>query len=1733
LMKLIYILTIFQVLTSSLFAVCAGNSLGACSQSQAQSIPPSVTCAIDAVALTDAAQNAASVKRTSFAQIPVRFNHNGGPTLTYTARLTGLSSADSGTSITESECEGSLTAFFNKAELKTLNISVFQVEINRTIPSQIPLQIVFDNLPPVITIQRVFPGTGIEEGQGLEYSAGTTYFTSQDIFLRARVVDPAPAQDPEKLSVQIISGLSIKPPPVPGDTQNPGSFAFPLNLGSEPEGEYDLRIAGLDSTSELFEDGSPANISDGILLRVVLDKTDPVLTRLELIKNPQTENQTVENIPGVFIKSGRVRVRASFSEKMGRPPTLQIQQQGNGVGTPPDQPLIATFDSQLFDVDPKTVEYEFSPLVGPFDTGPVTFTFLADGTDLAGRPLDLSQGALRGGVVERAVIVDTVPPDLNRIDPSQPGEVRTLPNNNERVAKDRFPTQLTLIVRDYNLPTDIDLGTTGDNALLRQTGDASQVDFSKILDEGSDSADKGIKIELIDPNQAPIVGTLVTQPPNGLIYLLPDLELIYPQGGGLAPEGTYTVRVTLLDKVGNESLETFFFEVDNTDISSESIKVSLLPEADGSEFQADSPNPLLVNPITATAIPETPDLIDLSTLTAVNTLTGFKVCSTDSSFDLTRSLRSVEIKARLNGPDTVARTLNSTGSANLAVQNNTCGSGGEISFTVSADQSKAFPNLQAFPNPSQPGPNIDAGTRDPRFGQFDGPYLVEIRAQDDAGNESNAITKEFLLDTTQPYTEGTFPLDNSKIASPLRHISAVLVDPHPPRVLTFDTTGHVNFGSGISVDRSSLKITLRTPYQNQVLSRSDLFLPDGTLRSKLTFTHVPNSIDPTRPGFNPQDDAFRVLLEFVNSSVNVSALPEDGSADGIYEIEVVPVDNAGNSVNPAVNGDASSGWSQFPQAERRNRPVEVTRSFFFLLDSIAPSLEIDNEPGQPPTETLNVNGRNFGLSGKTRDLSARGEAGKGGSGIDRVEFEVVYQTMDGELVPEVAGSQTTNPKRNPILTGQLANLSPILDSSRDPHTSSTRPMDPSSYNNIELEERSFTIQGLFPPQNEVIGAADNTSGKQANYFLRIYSYDLAGNKTRETLQLNLQFGTIPGPDLLKPEFNEYFTRGVVSFEWRPVSNATEYILHISEPGGVESTHSVLPNGSNNPIFQKVFSREGEYQWFVVARDSVGNDGTASIPRKFFMDRTAPAIELLTWLDPSPESSGRFTIGQFRLQIRFTERLENAPEVSFRPFLASLSKQVVVTDHFSGEIWEGIATVPATATASWDGIATLEVARAVDLAGNLMVEDRSHRFEIDTGPSYEVKFFENPVFQTEVVFVIRSSERLALPPVLFSPQGVTVISNTLVKIGDQSYSAILKLGSLGSLREGKIQITGTDLLGNASTRSVVFPLSQVAPSGGASLSSSRLSLSIPEGGAIPGKSIAIFPRDEIVSDISDSLVSKSRSTTGLKRIKGLEVLHPSNLVLSLPASISLDLGSKLKPHQGIFLETSTGLKFLKAQDMKSRQALFKTTGFGKLAIYEDRIAPIIELPEIEDSLYLQSRNPQIDFTVRDLQSGVEPGSIAVRLGQKELQIQSGENGQVRASYAGFLARGTHSLEVSAQDNLGNKTQVRSAVLVAGPIRLQARTYPNPARDFVVIRYNLSRGAKRVNLRIYDAADSLVFSSSSENDLDLTLNRNANAFEWNLESTEGQMVSNGVYICQVQVWDHQGHWDRTRMKIAVLR
>ena len=110
-MNWILTLFIFAFSMQSLDAVCTGNSLGSVNEQQCttNSLPPG--CAIDSVEIQNVPNDGASL-RTSYSQLPITFNHTGGPGTTYTARPVLSDPSDSGTSITESECtDQRLTVF--------------------------------------------------------------------------------------------------------------------------------------------------------------------------------------------------------------------------------------------------------------------------------------------------------------------------------------------------------------------------------------------------------------------------------------------------------------------------------------------------------------------------------------------------------------------------------------------------------------------------------------------------------------------------------------------------------------------------------------------------------------------------------------------------------------------------------------------------------------------------------------------------------------------------------------------------------------------------------------------------------------------------------------------------------------------------------------------------------------------------------------------------------------------------------------------------------------------------------------------------------------------------------------------------------------------------------------------------------------------------------------------------------------------------------------------------------------------------------------------------------------------------------------------------------------------------------------------------------------------------------------------------------------------------------------
>jgi hypothetical protein len=1043
-----------------------------------------------------------------------------------------------------------------------------------------------------------------------------------------------------------------------------------------------------------------------------------------------------------------------------------------------------------------------------------------------------------------------------------------------------------------------------------------------------------------------------------------------------------------------------------------------------------------------------------------------------------------------------------------------------------------------FPNPANIGGQVSSGTKDPRFGKYDGPYIVEVDAKDSAGNISSPIKKEFLLDTTPPYTEDSFPKASGKINTPLRHVSAILVDPHPPQPHTFDGEGHVNFGSGISIDHSAMKLFLHTPYgtpSTEVFDESN----NNRVKGSLNFIHFPNSSDPELPGYDPEDDAYRVLLEFRDKNGSTVTLPVDGTADGIYHMEILPVDNAGNTIDNAIEG--ASGYNVQNLTEE-NRPQELRKDFYFLLDTIPPTLSIGNV-GDSEIPELNVAGVLFAISGKTRDLSARpgADALKGGAGIDRVEYDIVLMNGDGTLVAPVAGTENSPAKPNPLFAPRPAKLSAISDASKDPHTSSTKPLDPATYSELEQEERSWTINDTLPPYNEIL----TSNAVDANYWLRISSYDQAGNYNRRLVRMIMTygmenaFGRLDPPELEKPSNNGHLKHVVVGFEWKGVRAATDYLLTLSHPHGVVTTHEVVPDDPGQETTVSTFqilNNEGQYTWWVEARDSVGNIGDESARYKFVMDRTAPKVGQMSWIDISPEAMGRLSRGQFVLNLQFSEELQTAPLVKFRVADNSVPEQIVVTRQFSDDFWEGLVTIPQSADVSWDGLAKLEISQAVDMAGNKMVLDQNRSFEIKTGPGFRVRFFRNPVRRDELLLVAKSTEDVMGLPAVFSPSGVTMMKDNMLQIDERTFSIPLKLKSTMQ-NQASIEITGRDLQGNPSTRVVTFAV-QPLNENTATIRSENLVLTLPGGCFTAGTDfMALLPPPDMEDEPGDGGVAKSLGLVAieqpeLKKIGSFELLFSSSRPLKPVAGYwrsPVPVGAK----QGLFLEADNGLIFL-GLPSEERELYFALEEFGALAVYEDRVPPRIASDDLE--LALSGRKKTLSFVVSDDGVGLADNGLIVRIdgyNDASLNCMAQIDNKFVCDLPGGMSAGDYDLNVEASDRVGNVSLSRSVLTVPGPVRIQLDVFPNPARDFSMIQYDLSRAAEFIRLKIYDSSGRVVYVSDSDREMDLTLGRGRNSLRWDLNNSNGGRVASGVYFCELSVRDVDGNKDLKRVKLVVLR
>ncbi len=187
--------------------------------------------------------------RTSFSQLAIGFNHDGGTAGGFIAQSLGADVNSS--NVLVNEASGEVGAFFSTTGLKTLSVRVTRLPTGSSAVSA-PTIVFFDNQAPRLVISQIRrdPRLSFEP-----FVPGKVYFTSADaIDLRGSVNDGpqgTPAQDIQ-LSAGAVGGQQTS-----ASADETGQFEVSIPLTGLPDGPGRLCV----TASDRMSDGSAPNVT--------------------------------------------------------------------------------------------------------------------------------------------------------------------------------------------------------------------------------------------------------------------------------------------------------------------------------------------------------------------------------------------------------------------------------------------------------------------------------------------------------------------------------------------------------------------------------------------------------------------------------------------------------------------------------------------------------------------------------------------------------------------------------------------------------------------------------------------------------------------------------------------------------------------------------------------------------------------------------------------------------------------------------------------------------------------------------------------------------------------------------------------------------------------------------------------------------------------------------------------------------------------------------------------------------------------------------------------------------------------------------------------------------------------------------------------------------------------------------------------------------------------------------
>lgn len=457
----------------------------------------------------------------------------------------------------------------------------------------------------------------------------------------------------------------------------------------------------------------------------------------------------------------------------------------------------------------------------------------------------------------------------------------------------------------------------------------------------------------------------------------------------------------------------------------------------------------------------------------------------------------------------------------------------------------------------------------------------------------------------------------------------------------------------------------------------------------------------------------------------------------------------------------------------------------------------------------------------------------------------------------------------------------------------------------------------------------------------------------------------------------------------------------------------------------------------------------------------------------------------------------------------------------------------------------------------------------TPPVLEVSAFSNPANENDIIVVVVANELLNAAPTLHIAQSNAPVITTQMQPGSDPKSYMIGVHlSTSYPGNGTLAAYAEDMAGNQGSGNSTFTVAYISANKLASIKSADNIFtadfkedSLKNDAVVKIMAHKLEKAQNSLGEIRTALQRQARIAMGIRasQLDSVAQNHSELVPVTDAYEISVSASKISKGFNvfmdipeatatkglGMFFQSGDQWKFVSSTLTRGNKLAAKTSSSQVFAIMRDIKAPEVSLDsEIDLEKPFETAKPEFRGQLAEAGSGLDLNKVSAHVDSGPAQpVTVDSEGKFIFKPMANLTGGRHDLVIRSSDKTGNLSQmapVRFAVVVPLSIT-QIAQYPNPARRKAFIRISANRSDVRedlVRVRIYDVAGHKITTLNGIKAVNETWGVNARFLydiPWDLKTSSGKDVANGVYFARIEIRDPDNPAKKVKetFKIAVLR